>query len=583
MSVSSISRWIEKQAPLPQVQRLQTDLGIGLVFATILTNRGITTREDALTFFHPKLETIHDPYLFNGMKDAVERIVRAIDCREKIFLYGDYDADGITGTSLLYRCLKLLNAQVDYYIPDRLKEGYGMNVEAISHLHQEGARLIITVDCGIRNNDAVTAARELGIDVVVTDHHEFGSELPEAVAILNPKDPRGHYPFAGIAGVGVAFKLGWALCLAFSPDMGNRVKPHLREFLMEAIGLVALGTVADVAPIRGENRAMVRYGLIQLESSTNVGIKALKEVSDLSGVKPLTPQHIGFRIGPRINAMGRLQHGKQCVELLITDDHEHATALARKLEQENRKRKDIQERILRHARQIVHEQELEKDKILVLAHENWHPGVIGIVASNLQSEFYRPVCMIALENSKGKGSARSIPGFHLCEALEHCGEYLMAYGGHALAAGFEIGKDKISPFRSAMNEHAASLLGTGPMQPILEIDAAVELNQINWELFYQIDKLSPFGEGNPYPLLSTYNAEVVNNPHPQRCGTKGEHLQFWVRQGSMTFRAIAFSRGSLCEKIQRSRYCDLVFSLAKNTWGGNSNLELEIKDIRVTE
>lgn len=451
-------RWIVKEVEKSIVENLKQNLNLGAVFCTILASRGVSDAKDAENFLQPKWQHLHNPYLFYEMKEAISRIKRAVQNQEKIFLYGDYDVDGVTSTSLLYQCLKLLKANVEYYIPDRLKEGYGMHISSIQYLHQKNANLIITVDCGISSCKEVEEANRLGIDVVVTDHHEVDEQIPKAFAIVNPKDPRGTYPFKGIAGVGVAFKVAWALCQEFSED-AQKVAPQLREFLLDSMALVALGTISDVAPLVDENRIMARYGLLALETTKSVGLKSLKSIANINQLKTITSEHVGFRLGPRINAMGRLENSFESVELLTTNSVEKAENLAKKMELQNQKRKTLQEKMYRQAKQHIERNHLAHKKVLTLAEESWHPGVVGIVANRLLEEYYRPVLMIALNNGEGRGSARSIPGFHLFQALQGGCRHLMAYGGHEMAAGFKIKKRRnpqsgqLSEPKSAGNSH----------------------------------------------------------------------------------------------------------------------------------
>ena len=573
-------RWQFRDTQQQTIDLLHSQLGISNIFARILAARDITSVSAATEFLNPKLVNMHNPLAFHDMPQAITRLRQAIKNREKIFLYGDFDVDGVTATSLLYQCLRLFNADVHYYIPDRLSEGYGMNVDAMRRISERQGRLIITVDCGVSGHPAISEANRLGIDVIVTDHHEVGKTLPPALAVINPKDRRGSYPFPGIAGVGVAFKLAWALCQELSPGQ-NKVTPPLRSFLLEALALVALGTIADVAPLCDENRVMARYGLSALEKTNSVGLNALKDIANLSGVNPLTSEHVGFRLGPRLNAMGRLESALLCVELLTTDDMSRAQALARRLDQQNQKRKTIQDRIYRQAQKQITTNNLGGNKVLVLAEEEWHPGVIGIVASRLLEDYYRPVLLVALHNGKGRGSARSIPGFHMFQALQSCQQYLEGYGGHEMAAGFKIDKHQIGLLNQALNRRAEEILTLEQMQAVVTIDTLVQLPEINWELINHIEKMAPFGEKNPRPILASKAVEVITNPAPERCGARGDHLNFRVRQGQTIFRAIAFEQGQLRDSLMRSGKCDLVFCPQRHVWGDNEYIQLETKDINV--
>ena len=576
------TRWLQKERDEEAIKNLIHEAKIDEFFATILVNRDITTLEQFNDYLNPKLKNMHDPHLLYDMEKAVARIKKAIENNEKIYVYGDYDVDGVTGTSVIYECLKVLGADVFFYIPHRLKEGYGLNIDAMQHIIDEKASLVITVDCGIRGFKSAAYAKERNLDIIVTDHHEVDPEnLPEAYAIVNPKDQRGNYPFKGICGASVAFKVSWALCQAFSPKNDDKkVLPELQKFLLDAMALVAIGTVADVVPLLEENRVVTHFGLMALERSENVGLKALKEVSNLSQASPITPEHVGFRLGPRINAMGRMEHSRYSVELLTTKSITTAQKLARSMEVENQKRRKLQQRIFKQALAQMERYEYHKQNVIVLADEGWHPGIIGIVASRIVEKYYRPVCIIGVENGFGKSSARSIPGFNLFQALKHCEELLVAFGGHSMAAGFKIEAEKIPAFRRKMNDYAEEVLTPEHFIPSIKVDLEITLDKIDWEFAGNIRKMSPLGEKNPPPVLTAFNVEVVMNPRPTRAGGKGEHLIFYVRQNDTTFKAVFFGQGERLDELVEAKVCDLAFSPTINTWGENHNIELMVKDMK---
>ncbi|WP_372367999.1 single-stranded-DNA-specific exonuclease RecJ [Candidatus Uabimicrobium sp. HlEnr_7] len=577
------TRWLQKERDEGAIKSLVEAAEIDELFATILVNRDIATLDQFNDYLNPKLKNMHDPHLLYDMERAVERIKKAIEEDQKIYVYGDYDVDGVTGTSVVYECLKVLKANVFFYIPHRLKEGYGLNIDAIQHIIDEKASLVITVDCGIRGFKPIEYAQERGLDVIVTDHHEVDPDnLPQAYAIVNPKDQRGNYPFKGICGASVGFKLSWALCQAFSPEHEDKVRPELREFLLDAMALVAIGTVADVVPLLEENRVVTHFGLKALEKSENVGLKALKEVSKLSQASPITPEHVGFRLGPRINAMGRMEHSRYSVELLTTKSLTTAQKLARSMEVENQKRRKLQQRIFKQALSQMERYEYHKENVIILADEGWHPGIIGIVASRIVEKHYRPVCIIGVENGYGKSSARSIPGFNLFHALKHCEELLVAFGGHSMAAGFKIEQDKIPAFRRKMNEFAEEVLTPEHFIHSLHIDLEITLDKIDWEFAGNIRKMSPLGEKNPPPVVIAHGLEVVMNPAPTRAGAKGEHLIFYVRQNDKTFKAVYFGQGERLYELIEAKVCDLAFSPTINTWGENHNIELMVKDMKTS-
>ena len=484
-------KWIIKQLKQEYIDHLKKELEIPDVFCSLLVARNIKGSKEAQCFLKPRLKNMHSPDLLYEMDKAVDKITECIKEKGKIFLYGDYDVDGITSTSVLYECLNFLNAKVDYYIPNRVKEGYGLNIPAIEFLHQQGADLIITVDCGISDHEPIDKANELGMSVIVTDHHEIGETLPNAYAIVNPKDRRGNYPFKGIAGVGVAFKLAWALCQKFSENK-HKVTPKFRKYLLNSIALVALGTISDVAPLFDENRIIAKYGLNVLEKSDKVGIRVLKAQANISKISPLTAKHVGFCLAPRLNAMGRLSDSLECVKLLTTDDWDLANELVRKIEAQNRERKKVQEKIYNHAKRYIRENNLGNNMVLTLACEGWHPGVIGIIASRLQEEFYRPVLMIAINDGVGQGSGRSIEGFHLFKALQSVSQHLIGYGGHKFAAGFRVKKENIPKLDNDINLLAKELLADEDLKPALTIDREIDLEDITWELVSSIEKNDSF-------------------------------------------------------------------------------------------
>ena len=572
-------KWIIKQLEKECIKHLNKELGIPDVFCSLLVARNIKESEEAKCFLNPRLKNMHSPDLLYEMDKAVDKIAECIKKNGKIFLYGDYDVDGITSTSVLYECLNFLNARVDYYIPNRVREGYGLNVQAIELLHQQGANLIITVDCGISDHKPIERANELGMNVIVTDHHEIGETLPNAYAIVNPKDKRGNYPFKGIAGVGVAFKLAWALCQNFS-DSNHKVTPEFRKYLLNAIALVALGTISDVAPLFDENRIIAKYGLNVLEKSDKVGIRVLKAQANISKASPLTAKHVGFCLAPRLNAMGRLSDSLECVKLLTTNDWELANELARKIEIQNRERKKVQEKIYNHAKRYIIENNLKNNMVLTLACEDWHPGVIGIIASRLQEEFYRPVLMIAINEGVGQGSGRSIEGFHLFKALQSVSQHLIGYGGHKFAAGFRVKKEDIPGLDKDINALAKQLLTDEDLKPSLTIDKEIELENITWDLVSLIEKMNPFGECNPEPVFVAKSLEVIKNPPPQRYGNRGSHLGFRVRRGDKVFRAIAFDFGTYHKEMMQNNHCDIVFNVKRNEWKGTESIQLHVKDIR---
>ena len=441
-----------------RIDALARSARISPVVARLLICRGLHDPVQVRSFLEPKLSSLREPGELPGVEAAAERITAAIQARQRIVIYGDYDVDGMSATSLLVGCLKLLGADVGYYVPHRLEEGYGLNHQALRSLASQGARLVITVDCGVASVSEAETAREIGLELVITDHHEFGEQLPPAAAIVHPRLPGSNYPFAGLSGSGVAFKLAWALCQQASG--AKKVGERMKEYLLSAIGLAALGTVADVVPLVDENRVLVQHGLASLKQRPGLGIAALMRLAELDKKPRLDSDDIGFTIAPRLNAAGRLGQAQLGVELLSTTSPERANALAEYLSELNGSRQSLERSIYLAAnKQAQEEYDVDQDSALVLADRGWHPGVIGIVAGRLAEKFHRPVVLVALDElgvKPGVGSARSVPGFNLHEALANCTQHLLSHGGHAAAAGLKIDETNLDAFRSDFCEYAAS-------------------------------------------------------------------------------------------------------------------------------
>ncbi|MBI4712060.1 MAG: single-stranded-DNA-specific exonuclease RecJ [Planctomycetes bacterium] len=564
-------------------------LRISPVTTQILINRGISSPAGIKSFLNPDLNSLIDPYKIPGIASAVERINQAIRNKEKIFIYGDYDVDGITSVCLLVKLFKLFGVNANYYIPHRLEENYGLNCAAIDEIAKQGAKLIITVDCGISSIDEVTYAGKLGIDVIITDHHQpdAADKLPEAAAVINPKLPGGPSECSILAGVGVAFKLAWALTSQLSD--ADKAKRQFHDFLMDAMTLTAVGTVADVAPLIGENRVFTYYGLESLKRTNIGGLKALMETSGVTE-SDLKAYHIAYRIAPRLNAGGRLANAYSSAELLLIDSQPRITELADYLEETNRQRQKIETKILDEARQMVKKMDLDTNFMIVLSSESWHPGVVGIVASRVAREFHRPAVLISLDNQNGKrigrGSARSIPNFHLYDALNNCRHLLASFGGHERAAGLEIEIDRIPEFTALIQEQTRQYLKDEKINPALVIDAEVDFAAINDKLVNEIERLAPFGEGNPEPVLVSHNLTLAGTP--RLMGRNSEHLSFFVTthhkdtKTIKAFRVIAYKFGNRIELIQKmaNRKISIVYTLKMNRWRGQDNIELELKDIK---
>ncbi|MGQ3686382.1 MAG: single-stranded-DNA-specific exonuclease RecJ [Candidatus Loosdrechtia sp.] len=555
-------------------------LKISQLLAQVLVNRGITDVSSARDFLQPQISSLGDPSLLYGMEKASIRVYEAVQKGEKIVIYGDYDVDGLTATAVMYRCLKLLGAQVSYYIPERLEEGYGLNADAIKRLRESGADVLLTVDCGINSCYEADIARMYGIDLIITDHHHPGLKVPDAFAVINPKLETSPSAFKDLSGVGIAFKLAWAIGQHYSPQ--KKVSTEFKDFLLGAIGLVSLGTIADVVPLTGENRILTKYGLTALQHTEIPGLRALLNAADLSRTN-LDVFHVGYRLGPRLNAPGRIGNAGIVVEMLTTTCKERAVEIANFLEQENKRRQDIQIDIMASARKkVINEIDLDETTAIVLADQAWHPGVVGIIASKIVEEFNRPTVMIAITDDVGHGSARSIPSFHILDALQFCRSKLLSVGGHAQAAGLKIHPDNINEFRDMLNVAISQRIQRTDLIPVLHIDAEVTLPMLSKALVSELARLSPYGESNPVPIFAAKNVKIVGQP--RRIGSKGQHLSFYVKQEDVAIRAIAFGMGERIDRIkQNGRACSLAFTVKLNNWMDCDNLELEVKDIKFDE
>ncbi len=556
-------------------------LGVSSITAQLLLNRNQDSLEKARAFLHPSLNDLHDPWSLPDAEKAAERVREAASRGERIVIYGDYDVDGITATALLVKCLRLIGADVHYYIPDRMEEGYGLNENAVRQIAGEGARLIITADCGVTADVEIALARNLGVDVIVTDHHEGGLHsrrvLENAYAVVSALREDSTYPFKGLSGVGVAFKLAWAIGKTLSG--GERCSPEFQEFLLDAIALVSLGTIADVVPLVGENRALASYGLGGLSCSENPGLRELRRCASVDG-KELNAFDVAFKLAPRINAAGRLGTALNVVEMLTTASDDKAREFAQFLTSENTRRQKIQEEILRQSLALVEAgRPIEEMSALVLASPGWHPGVVGVVASKLVERFYLPVVVLCIDGDEAQGSARSVAGLHLFEALMECNGLLRRYGGHALAAGLRLSAGRIDEFREKFCRIAATRMSPEDRVPTLAIDCEAPLASLSVSLISEMNRLEPFGQGNPVPLFAAFDLKVAGQV--QRMGSKGSHLGFWVRQDDTTLRAVAFGRGDMADRIQSAGACSLAYRPNRNEYRGEKTLELRVEDIHI--
>ena len=572
-------RWRLLSHDRDAIAALAHSAGVPVLVAQLLLNRGVADGHSAREFLSARRDALHDPSTMHGVAEAADRLVRAAREGRKIVIYGDYDVDGVCGTSILWACLKLAGAkEVEYYIPHRVEEGYGVNGDALRYLAKERrASVVVTVDCGVGGVKEARLARELGLEYIVTDHHHIGEELPAADVVVHPRHPEGSYPFGDLCGAGVAFKLAWQVCKSFGD--GKKASPHLRDFLLRAINLVAMATIADVVPLRGENRIFVRHGLRGIVGTdASVGLKALLEVSNCLNKDKLSTGNVSFGLAPRINAAGRLERAMRAVELLTTDDAEEALEIARELDECNGRRREVETTIVREAHAMIEAQGgLGERGAIVLGCKGWHAGVIGIVASRLVEAYHRPTVVVALGAEVGQGSARTVGDFHLYNALAACAEGLTSFGGHAAAAGLKLVPDRFDAFAERFDHYCRGALSADHRVKSLRIDAEVTLGMLSMAVVHAIDTLEPFGSANPRPLLVAENVHVVGEPK-----VVGErHLKLRLGQGTDTFPAIAFGQAEKLKALKGGMRCAVAFEPSINEWQGRREVQLEVKDIQM--
>ncbi|MEK6756076.1 MAG: single-stranded-DNA-specific exonuclease RecJ, partial [Bacteroidota bacterium] len=557
------------------VKRLSDEVNISPVLAEILVRRGIDTFERARAFFRPTLKDLHDPFLMDGMDGAVDRVVHAIAEKERILVYGDYDVDGTNGTALLWTFLKNLSADVHYYIPDRIKEGYGISQVGIEKAKQLGVQLLISVDCGITAIKQVELARSLDIDVIICDHHEPGDNIPAANAVLDPLLPSCQYPYKDLCGCSVAFKLIQAL--SRHESLRTLVDGDEEDFLRQYLDLVTLATTADIVRLTGENRVLAKQGLELINSNPRPGLHALIETSGLK-LGTITTGQIVFVLAPRINAVGRLGDASRAVELLTCDSYTHALQLAQVFEEENRNRRKIDEDTFLEAQELVEKySDAENEEAIILHQETWHPGVIGIVASRLVERYYRPTIMMTTVDGVAKGSARSVAGFDIYQALKRCEDKLVQFGGHRYAAGLSVEVERLDEFKEAFKLVAKELLTDELLTPEIRIDAEISLNEITPKFVRILSQFAPFGPGNMRPVFVTRGVELYGQP---RIVGKN-HLKFKVKMNGQVFDAIGFSLGGLIKKLGNARRTvDLAFSLDEGEYAGETVPQLKIRDLK---
>jgi len=562
-----MKRWTIKKHNHNDVKLLANALKVSPVVAALLISRGYETAEKAHRFLNPSLADLHEPNLLKGMKRAVERILKAVEAGEKILIWGDYDVDGTTGTVVLRKALEILGGKTTFHIPHRFTEGYGVNIPELEKAKKLGYTLVVSVDCGIKSYAPIEWANANGMDFIVTDHHlsDESKDIPGAFAVVNPNQPGCEYPDKNLAGVGVAFKLAHALLREKGRE--NLVKGFLK--------IVAIGTVADVMNLTGENRAIVALGLKDLPKAHNYGLKALMEAADCTG--EMTSYDIGFRIAPRINAAGRMDAARHIVELFETNDFDEARGLAEMLNSRNRERQKVQQEITQLA--FTETENIADKNFIVVAGENWHRGVIGLAASRIADKLYRPTVVLSIENGYAHGSARSIAGYHLLKGLDSCAELFEQYGGHAAAAGMKIKRENIELLQERLNEHATANLSEADKIPELKIDACVSAQTLNLDLVEQLKRFEPFGMGNPKPRFLTKDLILTGDPFVM----KEKHLKLKLTDAEgKPFEAVWWdgvdkSKG---QTLKAKTRIELAYTPEANTWNGNTRLQLVVEDLK---
>ena len=542
--------------------KIANEFNISKIVASIIANKGLKDNNEIEVFLHPRRGDFHDPFLMPDMDKAVARIIQAIDNKEKVAIYGDYDVDGITSSTVLHRFLEERGLHTDIYIPNRLNEGYGLNKKEIEAIAETKHTLIITVDCGITGYDEIEYAKTFGIDTVVTDHHEPPEKLPDAIAVVDCKRKDNKYPFNGLAGVGVAFKLTQALAIKLNlPE----------ESYLKYLDIVCVGTISDIVPLVDENRTISKLGLRLVKQTRNIGLKVLLESI---GYKKIDSNTISFGIAPRINACGRMGHEKEALKLFLTNNIEEAKQITQKLNEYNLQRQEIEKRIFDEAQELMQNPEEQKLPCIVLRKENWHHGVIGIVSSKITDMYFKPSILMCIEDKEAKGSGRSIPGFDIHEALENCKENIKQFGGHSMAIGITIDNDKFDDFKKQIEEYAENKQ-ISEIVPVLNIDEKVQLKNINLSDIKDLELLEPFGEANKSPIFQINNLKIESI----RTLTQGKHLKLDVKEENTRFSAIGFNLGNLANDYKIGDKVNIAGFLEINSFNGMDSIQINIKDI----
>ena len=558
-----IKKWELYNSGEKLVDEICERYNLNKVIGKIIVNRHVVNDEDVRIFITPTRDDFHNPFLFKGMDIAVDRIIKAINNKEKILIYGDYDVDGITSTTVLKKYLMDRGISVDTYIPNRLHEGYGLNKKAIDTIKERNIDLIITVDCGISAIEEVNYAVRLGMDIIVTDHHEVGEKLPNALAVIDAKRKDNTYPFRALAGVGVVFKLIQALSIKLE------IKP---EEYLKYLDLVCVGTISDIVPLEGENRTIAKLGLMLIKVTRNLG---LRELIKSSGYKEIDSNTISFGVAPRINACGRMGHEEEALKLFLAEDLESATKITKELNEYNTLRQSTEKAIYEEAVQQIEKNHLDENNSIVLGGKGWHHGVIGIVSSKVTDKYYKPSILLSFEDNIAKGSGRSVPGFDLYEGLAKCEDLLEKYGGHSMAVGLTLKRENLENFKERF-EQIAKEKNIKELVPIIYIDDELKLKDINMDLVKSISILEPFGEANKVPLFLIRNLKIDSI----RALSEGRHLKLTLRDENFVINAIGFELGYLAEEYRIGDRIDVVGTLEINSFNGFSSIQINMKDIR---
>ncbi|MBR0490578.1 MAG: single-stranded-DNA-specific exonuclease RecJ [Clostridia bacterium] len=557
-----IKKWQIYEANEEEIEKISEEYKINKLLATILSNKGINTKEKIDLFLHPTRNDFHNPYEMPDMEKAVDRIIQAKEKNEKIIIYGDYDVDGITSITVLKSFLKDIGIEAAYYIPNRLNEGYGLNIPAVEKIAADGYNLMITVDCGITCIEEIKRANELGMDVIVTDHHEVGDDLPKAVAVVDCKRKDNKYKCRDLAGVGVAFKLSQALAMRLGLDE--------KEYL-KYLDIVCIGTISDIVPLVDENRLISKLGLMLVNQTRNIGLQAILK---LSGYKNIDSTAISFGVAPRLNACGRMGHADEALKLFLSTNINEVNQIANTLNEYNKTRQEIEKSICEEAIEKIKQNKLEENNTIVVAGKDWHHGVIGIVSSKITEMYFKPSILLCLEDEIAKGSGRSVPGFDLHDALLKCQQTLERFGGHAMAVGLTLKQENVSNFAQALEE-VAKKAHTEEIIPVIKIDAKINLEEVNRQMVESIKMLEPFGEANKMPIFVFRNLKIDSI----RALSEGKHLKLTLKDNNTIVNAIGFNMGKFAEEYRIGDKIDVVGNLEINSFNGVDSIQINLKDI----